>query len=174
MALARYYATKRFIAPQGNSSPGRRLGIHNREHIMPIRKANAEWLGNFEDGKGIIRFGDGRFEEPYTADSRFGAGTQTNPEELIAAAHAACFSMAFAKVLADAGKPADRIETAAEVNLEKQGEGFGIATITLTTGAAAPGLEDDALRECAEAAKTNCPVSQALAGCAIKLVVRKL
>jgi lipoyl-dependent peroxiredoxin len=139
---------------------------------MPVRKAEAEWRGDLESGGGTIRFGDGRFEEPYAASSRFGEGTQTNPEELIAAAHAACYAMALSAGLAEGGHPPKRVRTEAEVDLAKTDGGFEIGVITLHVEAEVPGITEDAFRNQAEAARANCPVSKALAGCEIRLDAR--
>ncbi|MBN1557317.1 MAG: OsmC family peroxiredoxin, partial [Lentisphaerae bacterium] len=98
---------------------------------MPVRTANAEWTGDLESGEGTIEFGDGRFEESYSADSRFGEGTETNPEELLAAAHAACYSMALSHALAEAGYKPERIRTEARARLDKAGDGFAIGRIDL-------------------------------------------
>lgn len=139
---------------------------------MDVRKATAEWRGDLKDGQGRIEFGDGRFEEAYTARSRFEDGDETNPEELIAAAHAACYSMALAHGLAEAGHAPQRVHTEAGVQLEKDEGGFSITTIKLTTEADVPGIDDAAFQQQAEDAKENCPVSKALAGCDIRLDAR--
>lgn len=139
---------------------------------MPVNKARATWEGALKDGKGRIEFGGGRFNEPYNAKSRFEEGNQTNPEELIAAAHAACFSMALSNLLADAGHAPKQIETEAQVRLEKQADGFAITRVDLATVAEAPGIEEDAFKKHAEDAKLNCPVSKALGGTEIRLKAR--
>jgi osmotically inducible protein OsmC len=104
------------------------------------------------------------FEGSYTFASRFEEGTGTNPEELIAAAHAGCFSMAFSLVLEEAGYTLDRVHTVAKVRLEKVGDDFKITTINLEAEAKVPGIDEDTFQEKAQAAKEGCPVSQALAG----------
>lgn len=142
---------------------------------MTTRNAYAEWHGDLMSGEGKIRFGDGRFDEPYAADSRFKNGKATNPEELIAAAHAACFSMALAQVLAGEDHTPDDISTEARVHLEeeKDGEGYAITAVELSTEVNVSGIEDDAFQHLAEQAKENCPVSKALAGCDIRLEARR-
>src|SRR2546429_4251511 len=136
---------------------------------MPERTATARWEGGLQGGKGTMRLGSGAFEGQYSFSSRFEEGTGTNPEELIGAAHAGCFSMALAAGLTKAGQNPTRISTTAQVNLEKVGEGFKITTIDLNTEAEVPGIDEKTFLEHAETAKKNCPVSQALAGVEIKL-----
>src|SRR6266568_4565718 len=136
---------------------------------MPERSATARWEGGLKDGKGTMRLGSGAFEGQYSFASRFEEGKGTNPEELIAAAHAGCFSMALSAGLTKAGHPPTRIHTAARVHLEKVGEGFGITRIELTTEAQVPGIDNKAFQEQAEGAKKGCPVSKALAGAQISL-----
>ncbi len=136
---------------------------------MPVRKAQAHWEGKLRDGRGRMRLGSGAWEGPYSFVSRFQDGQGTNPEELIGAAHAGCFSMAFAKALEDAGFPARRIDTTAEVTLEAVAGGFGITAIHLRTTADVPGISGPEFERVAQAAKTGCPVSKALAGTRIEL-----
>jgi lipoyl-dependent peroxiredoxin len=136
---------------------------------MPTRKAEAEWRGNLTEGQGTMRLGSGAFEGPYDWRSRSGDGAGTNPEELIGAAHAGCFSMALSAQLANNNTPAARIRTAAKVHLEKQEGGFAIPLIELETEVEAPGLGDAKFQELAATAKANCPVSKALAGAQITL-----
>ncbi len=131
---------------------------------MPVRKADAQWNGTLTNGKGTMRFGSGAFEGQYSFASRFESGTGTNPEELIGAAHAGCFSMALSKILADAGYEAESISTSARVHLERAGGGFEITAIDLKTEGRVPGISEAVFQEHAEAAKKGCPVSQALAG----------
>jgi osmotically inducible protein OsmC len=140
--------------------------------IMPIRKASAVWQGSLRDGKGTVKVESGLFEGPYSFSSRFEDGKGTNPEELLGAAHAGCFSMALAMILGLKGTPPRKIETTAEVLIEKAGPGFKITTITLRTEADVPGSSEEAFRAAAEDAKANCPVSQALTGVKIGLDVR--
>jgi osmotically inducible protein OsmC len=136
---------------------------------MAKRTASAVWEGTLKDGQGRMKLGSGAFEGQYSFASRFEEGTGTNPEELIGAAHAGCFSMALAAGLTRAGFNPTRINTNASVSLEKVGEAFKITTIELTTEAEVPNIEEAAFLEQAETAKKNCPVSQALAGTNIKL-----
>lgn len=139
---------------------------------MPARNAEAVWEGTLKKGKGSMRLGSGAFEGKYSFASRFEDGKGTNPEELIGAAHAGCFSMAFSLFLEQAGFEAERIATTAKVHIEKVGEGFKITRIDLRTDARVPGIEEAKFRELAEAAKNGCPVSQALSGTMISLEAR--
>ncbi|MGH7357508.1 MAG: OsmC family protein [Candidatus Rokuibacteriota bacterium] len=136
---------------------------------MAVRTSDAEWRGDLRQGKGTMRLGSGAFEGAYSFPSRFEEGAGTNPEELIAAAHAGCFSMALAAGLSRAGHPPTRIHTRAQVHLERQGEGFAITRIELETEGQVPGLAAADFQTHAAAAKTNCPVSKALAGPTITL-----
>jgi lipoyl-dependent peroxiredoxin len=136
---------------------------------MAKRTASAVWEGNLREGKGKVKLGSGAFEGQYSFSSRFEEGTGTNPEELIGAAHAGCFSMALAAGLTCAGHNPKRISTTANVSLEKVGEGFKITTIELNTEGEVPGIDEQTFLDAAESAKKNCPVSQALAGVDIKL-----
>jgi osmotically inducible protein OsmC len=111
-----------------------------------------------------MEFGSGAFEGPYSFKSRMEEGPGTNPEELIGAAHAGCFSMALSGVIMGEGHEAESIKTDAKVRFDKEGEGWAIKSVALTTRARVPGMDDDAFRKAAEVAKENCPVSQALAG----------
>ncbi len=139
---------------------------------MPARTATARWEGGLRQGKGTMRLGSGAFEGQYSFSSRFEEGTGTNPEELIGAAHAGCFSMALTAGLERAGHTPSSIETSARVHLERADSGFRISRIELDTTAAVPGIDDAAFQEQAEAAKANCPVSKALAGVDIQLDAR--
>lgn len=141
---------------------------------MAKRTASAIWEGTLKDGKGRVKLGSGAFEGQYSFASRFEEGTGTNPEELIGAAHAGCFSMALAAGLTRAGFNPTRISTTASVSLGKVGEGFKITSIELNTEAEVPGIEESAFLEQAETAKKNCPVSQALAGTEISLNAKLL
>jgi len=136
---------------------------------MPKRTAEAQWEGSLQDGKGTMRFGSGAFEGQYSFASRFEEGSGTNPEELIGAAHAGCFSMALSAGLGRAGFTPDRVHTTASVSLEKGDSGFRINRIDLVTEASVPGIDEATFQEQAETAKANCPVSQALAGTQITL-----
>jgi osmotically inducible protein OsmC len=130
---------------------------------MPKRTANARWDGSLQDGSGTMRMASGSYEGPYSFQSRFQEGDGTNPEELIAAAHAGCFSMALSAELGRAGHEAESVETSATVQLDKVDEGFAITRIELDTRARVPGIEADEFQRIAEAAKQGCPVSKALA-----------
>jgi lipoyl-dependent peroxiredoxin len=130
---------------------------------MPTRTANAEWSGSLPEGTGRMAFGSGAFEGPYSFNSRMEEGPGTNPEELIGAAHAGCFSMALSGVLGADGHEPDSIRTEAKVRFDKEGEGWAIKGVALTTRARVPGMDDEAFRKAAEVARENCPVSQALA-----------
>ena len=136
---------------------------------MAVRTAEALWEGNLLKGKGMIKLGSGAFEGGYSFSSRFESGAGTNPEELIGAAHAGCFSMALSFMLEKAGYKPERVHTTAKVSIDKAGEGFRITTIELDTSARVPGIDEKKFLEQAEAASRGCPVSQALAGTTIKL-----
>jgi lipoyl-dependent peroxiredoxin len=131
---------------------------------MAVRTADARWNGSLREGNGTMRLGGGAYEGPYSFQSRFEEGQGTNPEELIAAAHAGCFSMAFAAELGKAGHEPVSVATTARVNLVKRDEGFTITRIELQTEAEVPGIDEARFQEIAEAAKTGCPVSRALQG----------
>jgi osmotically inducible protein OsmC len=130
---------------------------------MPVRHADAQWQGGLLDGNGTMRLGSGAYEGRYSFSSRFEEGAGSNPEELVAAAHAGCFSMALSKILGDAGYRPESIRTTAKVHLGKVGEGFGITAIELTTRGSVPGISEEVFREHAEMAKAGCPISRALA-----------
>lgn len=136
---------------------------------MAVRKSEAEWKGDLLKGQGTMKLGSGAFEGSYSFPSRFESGKGTNPEELIGAAHAGCFSMALSGGLGKAGFTPTRIHTTATVHLEKVGEGFAITRIELESEAQIPGIDDKTFQEQAEAAKKGCPVSKALAGPQISL-----
>jgi osmotically inducible protein OsmC len=136
---------------------------------MPVRKAHAQWEGRLRDGKGTMKLGSGAFEGAYSFASRFEEAGGTNPEELIAAAHAGCFSMAFANMLDEAGHAPERIATTASVAIEKTDDGFSITRSALVTEAKVPGIDEASFREIAEKAKAGCPVSRALGGVEISL-----
>lgn len=138
---------------------------------MPQRKGRAEWKGGLKDGTGSLALGSGTFEGRYSFGSRFEEGAGTNPEELIGAAHAACFSMALAAALGKAGHEPQRVSTTARVDLDMS-DGPRIATITLETEADVPGIDAEEFQKEAEGAKENCPVSRALAGVDIRLEAR--
>ena len=136
---------------------------------MPTRKADAVWNGNLKEGKGSIKFGSGAYDGQYSFSSRFENGTGTNPEELIAAAHAGCFSMALSAGLGKSGFNPTRVSTTANVTLDKVGEGFKITKIQLNTEAQVPGIDEATFLDHANKAKTGCPISQALAATPIEL-----
>lgn len=136
---------------------------------MPKRKANAIWNGDLKGGKGTMKFGSGAYEGAYTFASRFEEGEGTNPEELIGAAHAGCFSMALSADLAKGGHSPESVETTAEVTLEVGDDGAAITNITLNVKATVPGIDNETFQKFAEGAKKNCPVSKALAGPKITL-----
>jgi osmotically inducible protein OsmC len=136
---------------------------------MPKRSAHARWEGTLQQGKGTVSLGSGAFEGSYSFATRFEEAPGTNPEELIGAAHAGCFSMALSMLLEKAGHPPRQIETRADVTIEKVDDGFKITRIDLTTRAEVPGMDEAAFQEQANAAKEGCPVSQALAGTRISL-----
>src|SRR5438045_758837 len=131
---------------------------------MPTRKADAEWNGSLREGEGRVRLGSGAFEGPYSFRTRFEDAPGTNPEELIGAAHAACFSMALSAGLGRAGHNPTRIHTTATVTFDKVGDGFAITKIALDCEASVPGIDDAAFQEQARAAKETCPISKALRG----------
>jgi lipoyl-dependent peroxiredoxin len=139
---------------------------------MAIRTARAQWEGSLQEGKGKMALGSGAFEGAYSFSSRFEEGTGTNPEELIGAAHAGCFSMALAAALGRSGFNPTRVATTARVHLLKGAEGFSITTIELDTEAQVPGIDNAKFQEIADGAKKGCPVSKALAGPEIKLNAR--
>jgi osmotically inducible protein OsmC len=139
---------------------------------MITRTAQAQWNGGLKDGKGTVKLGSGAFEGQYSFSTRFENGKGTNPEELIGAAHAGCFSMAFSAGLGKAGFSPKSIKTTAKVNFDKVGEGFEITSIDLETEADIPGIDQKTFLDQAEAAKRGCPISKALAGPKITLRAR--
>ena len=136
---------------------------------MPTRTADAQWSGGLMTGKGTMKLGSGAYEGPFSFKSRMEEGTGTNPEELVGAAHAGCFSMQFSAMLEHAGFTPDKIHTAAKVFFGPDGPGFSISKIELTTEGTVPGIDDAKFQEIAAGAKANCPVSKALAGTEITL-----
>lgn len=139
---------------------------------MPIRTAKAVWEGTLAKGSGVVEFADWRGK--YSAGSRFENEKGTNPEELIGAAHAGCFSMALSAILGKAGHTPKKLQTQAKVHIDKVGEGWKITKIELHLEADVPGIDASSFREHAEAAKKGCPVSQALAGTEIVLEAKLL
>jgi lipoyl-dependent peroxiredoxin len=131
---------------------------------MAVRKARAVWEGTLKEGKGTMETWDGKIKGGYSFTSRFENGTGTNPEELLGAAHAGCFSMAFSLMLENAGFPPKRIVTGADVTIENTGQGFAITSIKLSTEADVPRIDAAEFNKIAEQAKRECPVSKALSG----------
>ncbi|MEP6590117.1 MAG: OsmC family protein [Gemmatimonadota bacterium] len=127
------------------------------------RKAQATWNGDLKSGKGHIKLGSGAFEGAYSFASRFESGHETNPDELLGAAHAGCFSMALASALAKAGHVATAVETTATVHLENGEGGFSITRIDLVTRGTVPGIDEATFIKLAEATKGGCIISRALA-----------
>ena len=136
---------------------------------MPARKADARWEGSLQEGSGTMRLGGGAYEGPYTFKSRFEEGDGTNPEELIAAAHAGCYSMALSGTLGRNGHEPRSINTTATVHINRTDAGFRIQKIALVTEADVPGIDDATFQEIAKGAKENCPVSAVLAAAEITL-----
>jgi len=139
---------------------------------MKTRNAEAIWEGNLREGKGKVKLGSGAFEGAYSFATRFEEGVGTNPEELIGAAHAGCFSMALSAELGRSGYTPKRIHTTARVRLEKVGDGFKITNIHLDTEGEVPGIDEKTFLDHAEGAKKGCPVSQALAAVDITMNAR--
>jgi osmotically inducible protein OsmC len=136
---------------------------------MPARKAEATWQGTLQEGSGTVALGSGAYNGPFSFKSRFEEGTGTNPEELIGAAEAGCFTMALSARLSRNGFTVNNVSTTAHVHLEKDDSGFSIKRIHLETEADIPGLEDAAFQEHAEETRKSCIVSRALAGVEITL-----
>ena len=134
---------------------------------MPVRNATAEWTGELPGGSGTMAFGG--FEGQYSFGSRFEEGPGTNPEELLGAAQAGCFSMFLAGALGKAGHSPERVATNARVHIDKVDDGFKITRVELDSDATVPGIADDEFQSIAEESKRNCPVSQALTGIAMSL-----
>jgi len=130
---------------------------------MPVRSAEAVWEGDLKGGNGKMKVASGAFEGKYSFGTRFEGAPGTNPEELIAAAHAGCFSMAFANGLSKAGFVPKSVKTSAQVTLDKDATGFGITRIQLRCEANVPNINEQQFKEQAEAAKKGCPISKALA-----------
>jgi lipoyl-dependent peroxiredoxin len=139
---------------------------------MPVRTAEAEWNGDLPSGKGNMEFGGGAFSGQFSFGSRFEEGEGTNPEELIAAAHAGCFSMQLSGLLGRAGHVPDSVQTTAKVHVDKDDGGFSITRSELETEASVPGLSDEEFQSVAAEAKETCPVSRALGAIEISLDAR--
>lgn len=136
---------------------------------MPVRKAEAVWEGSLREGKGTMALGSGAWEGPYSFGMRFENDPGTNPEELVGAAHAGCFSMAFSADLGRAGYTPDRVHTTANVHFEKTDAGFRVTRIHLVMEASVPGITQDEFQKIAEGAKKGCPISNLLTGAEITL-----
>jgi osmotically inducible protein OsmC len=147
-------------------------GAAKEETPMAVRNAEATWQGSLKDGKGTMKLGSGAFEGAFSYSSRFEEGTGTNPEELIGAAHAGCFSMALSSGLGKAGFTPKRISTKAAVTLGKVDDKSRITNIHLETVAEVPGISKEEFMKIAEATKEGCPVSAALTGVKISLDAR--
>lgn len=139
---------------------------------MPVRSSTAQWNGSISEGDGHMVVGKGAYDGPYSFVSRFEEGEGTNPEELIGAAHAGCFSMALSGGLTRAGTPPTSIKTTAKVHIEKGEAGFEITEIELDTVGVVPGIDADAFQKAADGAKVGCPVSKALKAVKISLTAR--
>ena len=136
---------------------------------MPKRKAQAVWNGTLTEGNGTMKVASGAYEGPYSFQSRFEEGEGTNPEELLAGAHAGCFSMALSGDIGRAGHEAESVETEATVHVDKVDAGFAITRVDLDTRARVPGMSEDDFQKAAQAAKENCPVSVLFKGAEINL-----
>jgi lipoyl-dependent peroxiredoxin len=130
---------------------------------MPTRIANANWEGDFKRGGGTVAVDSGLFSGPYNFSGRFESGGGTNPEEILGAAHAACFAMALSVGLTQAGTPPEQLDVSAAVTIDQVEGGFEITKIALTLRGKVPGVDDDAFQQAAQGAKEQCPLSKALA-----------
>lgn len=139
---------------------------------MPTRSAEATWNGSVKDGEGSVALESGAFEGPYSFASRFENANETNPEELIGAAHAGCFAMALSLELGDAGYEPERLDAEAQVHLDP--DALAITRIDLTVEGTVPDIDEDTFLDIAEGAKEGCPVSKALAGTDIGLTATLL
>jgi lipoyl-dependent peroxiredoxin len=139
---------------------------------MPVRSAKVSWEGSVAKGHGTVAVESGRLDAPYSFGSRFETAAGTNPEELLGAAAASCFTMALSLALSELGHPPTRIDTSARVAIEKAEDGFRIPRIELDTEATVPGIDGETFRREAEKAKSGCPVSKALAATEIELTAR--
>lgn len=138
---------------------------------MTTSTSRAQWQGDLKSGQGTMTVGDGRYEGPYTYASRFETGDGTNPEELLAAAHAGCFSMALSNMLAGDGHVPDEVRTEAAATLEAVDGSPTITTVALSVVGKVPGIDADTFASYAEKAKDGCPVSKLFAGAEITLEV---
>src|SRR5687767_7437659 len=166
--MAPFHATPR--PPRGQRLMGYHgFSIKRRTHPMAIRTAKAQWDGNLPQGRGTMSFGSGAWSGAYSFKSRFEEGTGTNPEELIAAAHAGCFSMAFSGTLGRNGHEPRSISTTASVHLNKTEAGFRVQRIDLVTEADVPGIDEATFQDLAKTSKENCPISVLLSSVEITL-----
>ena len=136
---------------------------------MPIRSASATWNGDLLKGNGSVKGASGAFTHPYSFGTRFENAAGTNPEELLGAAHAACYAMALSFVLSNNGFSATTIDAKADVSIDKVGDGFKITKIKLTVRGKVPNISAEKFGEIATAVKSGCPVSQALAAVPMEL-----
>jgi osmotically inducible protein OsmC len=139
---------------------------------MPTRQSEAEWSGDLKQGKGTMKLGSGAFQGNYSFTSRMENGPGTNPEELIAAAHAGCYSMALSAILSAAGHVPTKVHTTAHVHFGPVPDGFAITQIELNSTATVPGLDQATFNQFAQQAKSGCPVSKALASVPITLTAK--
>jgi osmotically inducible protein OsmC len=171
--LHRFYASGDLLSlrtPDVSNIPATTsLPDKERRLTMPVRHSEGIWEGTLKNGQGKMRIGSNGFEVDYSFPSRFDSSVGTNPEELLGAAHAGCFSMALSLFVGEAGFTQSSIHTRASVHLDKSKEGFAISRIELETTADIPGMDEQAFMDLAEKAKTNCPVSRALASVEIFL-----
>jgi osmotically inducible protein OsmC len=163
------FARSETLRAYASADPNRNLEQTKGGTIMATRTGSAVWEGTLKEGKGTMKLGSGAWEGPYSFLSRFESGKGTNPEELIGAAEAGCYSMALSANLEKAGHPAKRISTTATVKLELIGGSPKITAIDLKTEAEVPGIDAAQFRAHAEQTKKTCPVSVALAGTQINL-----
>jgi lipoyl-dependent peroxiredoxin len=134
------------------------------------RTASARWSGDLKAGNGTVALGSGAYTGPYSFQSRFESGAGANPEELLGAAHAGCFSMALANALAGAGHVATSVDTTATVHVNKTDAGFAVTQIDLVTTATVPGITNELFQRHAEATRTGCIISRALSAVPMTLV----
>src|SRR6476469_920878 len=160
--LERAAAGHDFVATICHAAAYRRSN-RDQEHAMTTTSGSAKWQGGIKDGKGAISTKSGALNDyPYGFASRFEGKPGSNPEELIGAAHAACFTMALSLILGEAKLTAEQMETRADVTLEKQGDGFAITSVHLTLNAKVPGADKAKFEDLAGKAKAGCPVSKLL------------
>tara|TARA_R100000750_G_scaffold26075_2_gene16746 strand:+ start:303 stop:827 length:525 start_codon:yes stop_codon:yes gene_type:complete len=162
--VTRYRPAGRHVAPHALKRQIASLFVHSQHPENSMKKtASAVWQGDLKSGKGTISTESGALKDnPYGFNTRFEGAPGTNPEELIGAAHAGCFSMALSMMLGQAGLTAERINTSAEVTLDKDDKGFSITAIALTLKAKVPGADNEQFQQIANQAKEGCPVSRVL------------